>query len=160
MNGHLMRRLLQEEHGSIDTMVYVLMTTLLAIGGITGLATLRDGIVQEYADIGWALLSLDQSYTYTIPGPGGPITVNHGTSGVGQTPVVVNGRTELEPTGISDTGSGFAPHGISLSTAGTPEGGTQLAPVPFVYGSNLPGHTSGVIPAGFPGASEDTPLPP
>jgi hypothetical protein len=79
------QHLIFDEFGSIDTMGYLVMVTLIAIGGITGLATLRDGIVQEYGDIGLALEHLDQSFTYTRTDcDGGTITVtfDDGTSSV------------------------------------------------------------------------------
>lgn len=46
------------------------MIVILAIGGIVGLATFRDQVAQELADVGVALETLDQSYYVAVPGTG------------------------------------------------------------------------------------------
>ena len=46
------------------------MIVILAIGGIVGLATFRDQVAQELADVGVALETLDQSYYVAVPGAG------------------------------------------------------------------------------------------
>lgn len=63
----MMKRLLHDERGSVQSTEYILMITLLAIGGIVGLATLRDQLAQELADAGVALEQLDQSYVIATP---------------------------------------------------------------------------------------------
>jgi len=54
---------LNDESGNVNVAAAILWITIAGIGAITGLVTLRDGIVQEYGDIGLALEQLDQSYT-------------------------------------------------------------------------------------------------
>lgn len=82
----ILRRLIRDEAGWIGTIEFVLMTTLLALGLIVGLATYRNALLQEYGDLSGALLHLDQSfsingegYTDSVPGyaslPGGGIDV-------------------------------------------------------------------------------------
>jgi hypothetical protein len=79
------------------------MATLLALGVIVGLVTVRDQVVQQLGDIAAAIASLDQSYTITI-----------GT----QTSTFVD---VADPVLTSDP-SGSEPAGISVRAAATPEG--------------------------------------
>ena len=79
-------KLHQDEDGTIDIVGYILLVTILGIGLIAGLATLRDGIIQEYGDLSVALEQLNQSYEFTLPDPNGPpgatttIVFNDGTT--------------------------------------------------------------------------------
>lgn len=141
--------LFQDELGTVDIMAYVALITLVAIGMITGLATLRDRIAQEYTDLGWALMSLDQSYKYTAPGQNGPVTVTHGTPGAGHTGGV--------PNGLSDTSDGQAPHGMNLTIAGGNE--AALVPSTTTVTITRPGHNTPGLPAQPAGGSETDPLP-
>lgn len=83
---HVIRELARDESGWIGTIEFILMTTLLALGLIVGLASYRNALVQEYGDLSAALLHLDQSFsingegfTDSIPGyasePAGGIDV-------------------------------------------------------------------------------------
>ena len=56
------RALWQDERGITGAMGLLLLATILAIGAIVGLTTLRDQIVQEMGDMAVALESLDQSF--------------------------------------------------------------------------------------------------
>jgi hypothetical protein len=60
------RNLWRDECGALAGADYILAITILVIGGITGLVTVRDAAVQNLGDIAVALESLDQSYTVTI----------------------------------------------------------------------------------------------
>tara|TARA_R110002095_G_scaffold159356_1_gene138168 strand:- start:10898 stop:11197 length:300 start_codon:yes stop_codon:yes gene_type:complete len=62
------RQLWSDERGSVSPFATVLMVTILVIGIIPGVATLRDHIVQKFGDMAVALESLDQSYSYTVDG--------------------------------------------------------------------------------------------
>lgn len=53
----------RDERGSTGAMGLLLLATIVAIGAIVGLATLRDQVVQEFGDIAVALESLDQSFS-------------------------------------------------------------------------------------------------
>lgn len=66
----MFRELLKDECGNIHSTEYILMIVLLAIGGVVGLATLRDQVAQELVDVGVAMDQLDQSYSYAVPGMG------------------------------------------------------------------------------------------
>ena len=61
----ILKRLWADEVGAILSAELILMGTLLVIGLIVGLATLRDHVIQEVADIAGAIGDLDQSYSYS-----------------------------------------------------------------------------------------------
>ncbi len=56
-------KLLRDESGIIDASTYLLMTTIVAIGMIAGLTSLRDSVVQQFGDVALGLEHLDQTYT-------------------------------------------------------------------------------------------------
>ena len=56
-------KLWRDECGITGAMGLVLVVTLVAIGAIVGLSTLRDQVVQEMGDMAVALESLDQSFS-------------------------------------------------------------------------------------------------
>jgi hypothetical protein len=58
------RALWQDEAGMINSAELILISTLLIIGSIVGLATFRDQIVQEFGDLGLAVGKLNQGYSY------------------------------------------------------------------------------------------------
>ena len=59
----LLQTLWFDEDGAASAMSLLLIVTILALGAIVGLTTIRDQVVQELGDIGMALESLNQSYT-------------------------------------------------------------------------------------------------
>lgn len=61
-------RLWRDECGALAGADYILAVTILVIGGVVGLVTVRDAIVQNMGDIAVVLETLDQSYTinYTL----------------------------------------------------------------------------------------------
>ena len=62
----LMRRLWRDECGVLRAGDYILMVTILGIGAVAGLGTVRDAVVQDLGDVAIAMESLDQSYTVTM----------------------------------------------------------------------------------------------
>ncbi|MDF1743670.1 MAG: hypothetical protein P1V19_08240 [Gimesia sp.] len=62
------RQFWSDQRGSVSPFATVLMVTILVIGIIPGISTLRDHIVQNYGDVAVALESFDQSYSYTVNG--------------------------------------------------------------------------------------------
>ncbi|MDA1053218.1 MAG: hypothetical protein O3C40_22430 [Planctomycetota bacterium] len=60
----MLRQLWLDEHGVLATTDLLLLTTILVIGMIVGLTSLRDSVVQELADMASAVGSLDQSYSF------------------------------------------------------------------------------------------------
>ena len=61
----LIKNLLNDEAGFVVSSELVLISTIAVIGLISGLTTLRDGVVQELADVSGALGNISQSYSFT-----------------------------------------------------------------------------------------------
>ena len=61
----MLKSLWKDECGAIVSTELVLVITILGIGMIVGLATLRNAVVTELADTAEAIGSVDQSYTYS-----------------------------------------------------------------------------------------------
>lgn len=59
----MLRKLWNDEAGAIVSAEIVLVATILVIAMVTGLASLRDAVVTELADVGAAIAAVDQSYT-------------------------------------------------------------------------------------------------
>jgi len=59
----MLRKLWNDEAGAIVSAEIVLVATILVIAMVTGLASLRDAVVTELADVGAAIGNMDQSYT-------------------------------------------------------------------------------------------------
>ncbi|REJ70595.1 MAG: hypothetical protein DWQ31_00680 [Planctomycetota bacterium] len=63
---NLVLQLWKEDEGVL-TFEWILLLTLLTIGIVSGLSTVRDAIISELGDVAQAMLSLDQSYTIAPP---------------------------------------------------------------------------------------------
>jgi len=61
----LTSQLLQDEAGFIVSAELVLVSTILVIGMVVGLAEVANGINEELEDVGAAFGSLNQSYCFT-----------------------------------------------------------------------------------------------
>jgi len=61
----LFARLWKEEAGAIVSAEIMLIASILVIGMIVGLKSLRDSVVTELADVAQALANVDQSYSYS-----------------------------------------------------------------------------------------------
>jgi Flp pilus assembly pilin Flp len=59
----MMKKLWNDEVGAVVSAELVLVITILGIGMITGLSSLRDGVITELADVGAAIGSVNQSYS-------------------------------------------------------------------------------------------------
>lgn len=97
----LLHQFWSDEGGNVSAFTTVLMLTILVIGIIPGVATLRDQIVQKFGDMAVALESIDQSYSYTVNG----VTSKYNdsdtgtlTDPIGQAPADLN-LTIPAPTG-------------------------------------------------------------
>jgi Flp pilus assembly pilin Flp len=62
----VLNRMWKEEDGVLS-FEWVLLTSLLTIGIVSGLAGARDAIIDELGDVAQAMLALDQSYTIDQP---------------------------------------------------------------------------------------------
>ncbi|MDY0168229.1 MAG: hypothetical protein RBS80_16895 [Thermoguttaceae bacterium] len=61
----MLHRLWKDDAGFVVSTELVLVATILVIGMVVGLATVRNAVVQELADVATAIGSINQSYTYT-----------------------------------------------------------------------------------------------
>ena len=61
----LLHRLWADQAGFVVSTELVLVATILVIGMVVGLVTVRDAVVQELADVAGAIASVSQSYEYT-----------------------------------------------------------------------------------------------
>jgi Flp pilus assembly pilin Flp len=59
-----LRKLWQDQSGFIVSIELVLIATILVIGLITGLNTLRNAVTSELSDVAGAVQDMNQSYTY------------------------------------------------------------------------------------------------
>ena len=60
-----LNRLWKEEAGAIVSAEVMLVMTILVIGMIVGLKSVRDSVVTELADVAQALANVSQSYSYS-----------------------------------------------------------------------------------------------
>jgi hypothetical protein len=74
----ILRKLWKDEAGFILSSELVLAATLLVIGMVVGLTTVRNAVVQELADVGSAISKVNQSYSYS--GVAGHHTRTEGSS--------------------------------------------------------------------------------
>jgi hypothetical protein len=93
------RRLYHDEDGMVVVIDYIFMGTIVAIGAIVGLVTLRDAIIQELGDVGIGLENLQQNYTVSMTFA----TVSGGTTTNSFGYITDNDPTE-QPAGQSTAG--------------------------------------------------------
>jgi len=60
----MLNRLWNDEGGAIISAELVLVATILVIGMIVGLKSVRDAVVSELADVGQAISQINQSYRF------------------------------------------------------------------------------------------------
>jgi len=58
-------QLWKDEHGFVISSELVFVATLLVIGMVTGLTTIRDQVLGELGDVADAVSEVDQSYAYS-----------------------------------------------------------------------------------------------
>ncbi len=63
---HKLRQIWLEEDGLL-AFEWTLLLTVLVIGIVSGVASVRDGIIDELGDIAQMMLAVDQSYTISFP---------------------------------------------------------------------------------------------
>lgn len=61
----LLKQLWRDDRGFAVSSELILITTILVIGGIVGLSTFRDQLVQEFGDAALAVGALNQSYSFS-----------------------------------------------------------------------------------------------
>jgi len=97
------RKLWNDEAGFIVSLELILIATIVVIGLITGLATVRNSVVQELSDVSGAVQDLNQTYSFnSIASPVG------GTAGSLFTDTMDNLDDGAgDPFGASDNGIVF-----------------------------------------------------
>jgi hypothetical protein len=112
MLNNAAKRLWGDESGFIVSTDLILISSILVIGLLVGLVSVRDQIVQELGDVAMAVGNLNQSYslaghsvtfggfTFTVAGSSFEDTNDFGESGPGENNTDVAGS---EPAGISVT---------------------------------------------------------
>jgi len=61
----MMKKFWNDDCGAIVTVEVILIVTILGIGLIVGLTTVRDAVNSELADVAQAVNNIDQSYSYS-----------------------------------------------------------------------------------------------
>lgn len=111
----LAKRLWRDEAGFVVSTELILIATIVVIGMITGLTTVRDAVVTELADVADAVSEVDQSYSY------GAITA-HCASTAGTTFIDVFDFCELPgQPGDQTPGGGAQCVSICVDFGGGPE---------------------------------------
>ena len=60
----VLRKLWNDDRGFVVSTELVLLATVLVVGLLVGMVSLRDGVVSELADVTQAVQSVNQSYGY------------------------------------------------------------------------------------------------
>jgi len=102
-----------DEVGFIISSELLLIATILVLGMIVGLTTIRDQVVQELADVAMAFSDLTQSYSYTG-------VTGHTSSTAGSN---FNDQTDFcDAANSQDTDGNFTPACVSVQIPPTEEG--------------------------------------
>ncbi|HWL08915.1 MAG TPA: hypothetical protein VNQ76_10940 [Planctomicrobium sp.] len=120
---NLMKQLLNDETGFVVSSELVLIATILVIGVLTGLTTLRTGVIQELADVSAAIGAISQTYQFN------GVTA-HTSATNGSAYVDNNDFCELATQAAAAAPSCMVVTGVAV--AGTPEAPAPviLAPTP------------------------------
>lgn len=101
----MLRRIWKDEAGFVVSTELVLIATILVIGMVVGLATVRNAVVQELGDVAKAIGNINQSFMYTGVAGREDTSQTAGSDFVDETDFcdgVAGEDTELaEPAGIS-----------------------------------------------------------
>lgn len=60
--ANISARLLNDESGFIVTIELIMIATIMVIGLIVGMSTVRDAVLSEYSDVGGAVQDMHQGY--------------------------------------------------------------------------------------------------
>ena len=108
----LINRFWNDEAGFVVSAELVLIATVLVIGMLTGLATVREAVVQELGDVANAIGIINQSFSYS------GIT-SHNSSTAGSS--LVDQYDQCEKDQNNNNGAGNEPLCMDVEVAG-PEG--------------------------------------
>ena len=107
--SNLATRLFRDEAGFIVSTELVLVSTIVVIALVVGLATVRDAVVQELADVGLTVGTINQSYSFSG-------LTGHTSSVAGSLRIDV-----LDFCDTSSDTSGSAPGCLTVTLAATSE---------------------------------------
>lgn len=108
----MLKQLWYDDAGFIASADLVLIATILVIGTIVGLTTMRDQVVQELGDLATALGLLNQSYSYS------GVTITNGSF---TATVAGSSYTDASDDCDATDTAGMPPACISLSIDGVAE---------------------------------------
>jgi hypothetical protein len=80
--SRLLGKLWSDDRGALLATEFVFMASLLAMGTVAGLTAVRQAVVSELTETGKAILSLDQSFSFSgqsnaVSSTGGSAAVDH-----------------------------------------------------------------------------------
>ena len=110
----LFYRLVREQNGSASVASTILVTSIISLGAMVGLVTVRDQVLQQFGDVAVGLDTLDQSYKYSIG-----IDVNGDGDFQGPEDCILEGV--FEDTAIWTDPAGQAPACLDLTIAPSDE---------------------------------------
>jgi len=100
----MLHQLWKDEAGFVVSTELVLIATILVIGMVVGLATVRNAVVQELGDVALAVGSINQSYMYTGVAGRADSSATAGSQFIDRTDFCdATDATDLPPAGISLT---------------------------------------------------------
>ncbi len=129
-------RLWHDERGFVQSAELVLIGTIVILGAIVGLASLRDGIVSELDDTGKAVGALNQSFSVNITGgcadcgPNVNIDVEGNTVTVTQTLNLITTESTFRNFNFNDAADFCEATAITHPAPGGNEGTPAPTPVP------------------------------
>ena len=112
----LFARLWADEAGFVVSSELFLIATVMVVGLLAGLTTVRDQVVQELADVADAVSEIDQSYSYAS-------VTAHNTSTAGSW--FDDTSDACDNDGNINSGSNTAPQCISIRVLPDVEGGAM-----------------------------------
>ena len=93
----VLKRLWNDEAGFVVSTELVLLATVAVIGLLTGIVSVRDGVVSELSDVAGAVQEVNQSYSFD-----GVIGHNAATSGTQFNDQLDECDSSDDPSGVAD----------------------------------------------------------
>jgi Flp pilus assembly pilin Flp len=88
MIRELMTRLWKDESGSIIATEYLMLGTVVAIGSVGGMTTIRDTVNEEYQEYGNTLREVRQAHSKPVTGPAAKGRPGQTVGTIGEVPEV------------------------------------------------------------------------
>ncbi len=115
----LLTRLWADEAGFVVSSELVLIATVMVIGLLVGMTTVRDQVVQELADVADAVSEIDQSYSYSS-------VIGHTSSTAGS--IFTDTEDDCDVDGNNNSDSGNSAQCILINAGTGSESGGQTGP--------------------------------